>query len=71
MEALDVNVSGTVNTALTFFVAAVLSMCVVVGVAPVALAAFLPLVFIYYRCVLRCGDAEGGGGGAGGVDEVQ
>ncbi|KAG2442750.1 hypothetical protein HXX76_002831 [Chlamydomonas incerta] len=48
-EALDVNVSGAVNSALTTAVTAALSVVVVVVVTPLAVVIFLPLTFIYYR----------------------
>ncbi|KAG2450119.1 hypothetical protein HYH02_000222 [Chlamydomonas schloesseri] len=48
-EALDVNVSGAVNSALTTAVTAALSVVVVVIVTPLAVVIFLPLTFIYYR----------------------
>ncbi|GFR41153.1 hypothetical protein Agub_g1817 [Astrephomene gubernaculifera] len=49
MEALDINVSGAVNSALSTFVTALLSVVVVVIVTPLALVCFLPLFFVYYR----------------------
>lgn len=48
-EALDINVSGAVNSALTTAVTAALSVVVVVVVTPLAVVIFLPLTFIYYR----------------------
>ncbi|GIL72743.1 hypothetical protein Vretimale_4441 [Volvox reticuliferus] len=48
-EALDVNVSGAVNSALSTFVTAILSVVVVVVVTPLAVVCFVPLFFVYYR----------------------
>ncbi|EFJ52174.1 ABC transporter [Volvox carteri f. nagariensis] len=48
-EALDINVSGAVNSALSTFVTAMLSVVVVVVVTPLAVVCFLPLSFVYYR----------------------
>jgi ABC-type multidrug transport system fused ATPase/permease subunit len=48
-EALDVAVSGAVNSALSTFVTAVLSVVVVVVVTPLAVVCFVPLFFVYYR----------------------
>ncbi|GIL43241.1 hypothetical protein Vafri_1038 [Volvox africanus] len=49
VEALDVNVSGAVNSALSTFVTAILSVVVVVVVTPLAVVCFVPLFFVYYR----------------------
>ncbi|GLC35697.1 hypothetical protein PLESTB_000485000 [Pleodorina starrii] len=48
-EALDIAVSGAVNSALSTFVTALLSVVVVVVVTPLAVVCFLPLGFVYYR----------------------
>lgn len=47
-ESLDVQLSGSVNSALTCFVSAALSIVVVISVSPTTVAAIVPLGALYY-----------------------
>jgi ABC-type multidrug transport system fused ATPase/permease subunit len=57
-EAIDLNVSGVVASALTTTVSAFMSLIVIVIVSPLSIAAVLPLGYIYYRVQVRDADRD-------------
>lgn len=52
-EAVDINVSSSVNSALSTFVSAAMSVIVVIIVSPLVTIALFPLGFMYHRVQVR------------------